>query len=101
MVTTLIDAPRAEADGLSTSLEPILTVMWSISSAIMYFRSEFEDAMHTPAWELFPYERSTIFVRDPAVIRSACAIADGTSILSVGGPVGVPYEVSRWEASFS
>ncbi len=42
-----------------------------------------------------------VFVRDPAVIRSACAIADGTSILSVGGPVGVPYEVSRWEASFS
>jgi NADH-quinone oxidoreductase subunit F len=22
--------------------------------------------MHTPAWELFPYERSTIFVREPA-----------------------------------
>ena len=37
-----------------------------ISSAIQYFRDEFEDAMHTPAWELFPYERSTIFVREPA-----------------------------------
>ncbi len=22
--------------------------------------------MHTPAWELFPYERSTIFVREPS-----------------------------------
>ncbi len=37
-----------------------------ISSAIMYFRDEFEAGMHTPAWELFPYERSTIFVRDTA-----------------------------------
>ena len=37
-----------------------------ISSAIQYFRSEFEDAMHTPAWELFPYEKSTLFVRQPA-----------------------------------
>ena len=38
-----------------------------ISSAIQYFRDEFEAAMHTPAWELFPYERSTVFVRDGAL----------------------------------
>ena len=31
--------------------------------------SEFEQAMHTPAWELFPYERSTIFVREPVGAR--------------------------------
>ena len=30
----------------------------------MFFREEFEQAMHTPAWELFPYERSTVFVRE-------------------------------------
>jgi NADH-quinone oxidoreductase subunit F len=35
-----------------------------ISSAIKYFRSEFEAGMHTPAWELFPYERSTVLVRE-------------------------------------
>jgi NADH-quinone oxidoreductase subunit F len=35
-----------------------------ISSAIAFFRDEFEAAMHTPAWELFPYEKSTIFVRE-------------------------------------
>ena len=29
-----------------------------ITSAIQYFREEFEAGMHTPAWELFPYERS-------------------------------------------
>ena len=40
-----------------------------ITSAIQFFREEFEAAMHTPAWELFPYERSTIFVREP--VRSA------------------------------
>ncbi len=32
-----------------------------VSSAIKYFRSEFEAGMTTPAWELFPYERSTVF----------------------------------------
>ena len=41
-----------------------------ITSAIQYFRDEFEAAMHTPAWELFPYERSTIFVREP--VGAAC-----------------------------
>jgi hypothetical protein len=39
-----------------------------------------------------------VFVRDPALLRAARAIADGTTILMVGGPVGVPYSVSRWEA---
>ncbi|HCK78447.1 MAG TPA: NADH-quinone oxidoreductase subunit F, partial [Actinobacteria bacterium] len=29
-----------------------------ITSAIQYFREEFEAGLHTPAWELFPYERS-------------------------------------------
>jgi NADH-quinone oxidoreductase subunit F len=32
-----------------------------ITSAIEYFRDEFEAAMHTPAWELFPYQKSTLF----------------------------------------
>ena len=42
-----------------------------ISSAITYFRDEFEAGMRTPAWELFPYERSTIFVREPALAGAA------------------------------
>jgi NADH-quinone oxidoreductase subunit F len=37
-----------------------------ITSAIQYFREEFEAAMHTPAWELFPYELSTTFAATPA-----------------------------------
>jgi NADH-quinone oxidoreductase subunit F len=32
-----------------------------ITSAIQYFRSEFEAGMHTPAWDLFPYVASTLF----------------------------------------
>lgn len=32
-----------------------------VTSAIRYFREEFEQGMHTPAWELFPYQRSTVF----------------------------------------
>ncbi len=32
-----------------------------VASAIKYFRSEFEAGMHTPAWELFPYAKSTCF----------------------------------------
>ncbi|MCW2811694.1 MAG: nuoF [Friedmanniella sp.] len=37
-----------------------------ISSAITHFRGEFEAALHTPAWELFPYGASTTYVREPA-----------------------------------
>jgi NADH-quinone oxidoreductase subunit F len=32
-----------------------------ITSAIQYFRDEFVAGTHTPAWELFPYQRSTVF----------------------------------------
>jgi len=32
-----------------------------ITSAIQFFRDEFEAGMHTPAWELFPYDRSTVW----------------------------------------
>lgn len=38
-----------------------------------------------------------VFVRDPALIRSARATADGTSILAVGGRPGAPWQMSRWE----
>jgi NADH-quinone oxidoreductase subunit F len=38
-----------------------------VTSAIRYFRSEFEDGTHTPAWELFPYERSAIVPVEQAV----------------------------------
>jgi mannose-6-phosphate isomerase-like protein (cupin superfamily) len=40
-----------------------------------------------------------VFVRDPALLRHARAIADSTAIFMVGGPVGVPYTVSRWEVA--
>ena len=33
----------------------------NITSSIKYFRDEFEAGYHTPAWELFPYERSALF----------------------------------------
>ncbi|MFT4297478.1 MAG: NADH-quinone oxidoreductase subunit NuoF [Micropruina sp.] len=32
-----------------------------LTSAIRHFRDEFEQGMHTPAWELFPYQRSALF----------------------------------------
>lgn len=37
-----------------------------IQSAIKLFRSEFEAGLTTPAWELFPYEKSTIFSKGGA-----------------------------------
>ncbi len=37
----------------------------TVTSAIKHFRDEFEAAMHTPAWELFPYEKSAKFAADP------------------------------------
>jgi hypothetical protein len=41
-----------------------------------------------------------VFVRDPLVIRSARATADGTAILAIGGRPGVAFEVSRWERAW-
>lgn len=38
-----------------------------------------------------------VFVRDPALIRSARATDDGTAILAVGGKPGAAFHVSRWE----
>ena len=35
-----------------------------VTSAIKYFREEFEQAMHTPWYELFPPERSTLFAKE-------------------------------------
>ncbi|GAA1164153.1 NADH-quinone oxidoreductase subunit NuoF [Ornithinimicrobium humiphilum] len=35
-----------------------------ITSAIKYFREEFEAGMHTPWYELFPPERSTLFAKE-------------------------------------
>jgi hypothetical protein len=41
-----------------------------------------------------------VFVRDPALVRSARATVDGTAILAIGGRPGVPYEISRWERAW-
>ncbi|GAB3759063.1 NADH-quinone oxidoreductase subunit NuoF [Yimella radicis] len=32
-----------------------------VTSAVKYFRDEFEAGMHTPWWEMFPHERSVLF----------------------------------------
>ena len=32
-----------------------------IKSGIKYFREEFEQGYHTPAWELFPYEANALY----------------------------------------
>lgn len=38
-----------------------------------------------------------VFVRDPALLRSARATTDGTAILAIGARPGSPFAVSRWE----
>jgi tetratricopeptide (TPR) repeat protein len=41
-----------------------------------------------------------VFLPDPASLRHAVAVEDGTSVLAVGGEPGKPFEVSGWEWSF-
>jgi NADH-quinone oxidoreductase subunit F len=41
-----------------------------ITSAVQYFREEFEAGMHTPARELFPPEKSVLFPVQPATNQS-------------------------------
>jgi hypothetical protein len=38
-----------------------------------------------------------VFVRDPALTRSAVAREPGTSVLAIGGAPGEPFAVSPWE----
>lgn len=49
-------------------------------------------------FELGPGE--LVFIDDPALVRTAHAVADGTVIFTVGGPVGAPFSVSEWEERF-
>lgn len=37
-----------------------------VTSAVKHFREEFEAGYHTPAWELFPYEKSALFAAEGA-----------------------------------
>jgi hypothetical protein len=41
-----------------------------------------------------------VFLHDPHARRAATALADGTTVLAVGGEPGRPYEVSEWEGRF-
>ncbi len=41
-----------------------------VQSMIKYFRSEFEAGLHTPAWELFPYEKTTAWHRSGVAAES-------------------------------
>jgi hypothetical protein len=38
-----------------------------------------------------------VFVRDPALLRSARATENGTAILVIGGRPGMAYSISNWE----
>ncbi|WP_201775059.1 NADH-quinone oxidoreductase subunit NuoF [Corynebacterium uterequi] len=38
-----------------------------VTSAVQHFRDEFEAGLHTPAWELFPYEASAVFGEEEMV----------------------------------
>ena len=42
---------------------------------------------------------TVVFVRDPASKRKAVASEAGTTVLSVGGKVGEPYEARAWEVN--
>ena len=41
-----------------------------------------------------------IFVRDPALERSAVALGEDAAVLAIGGKPGEAYEISAWETMF-
>ena len=45
-----------------------------VTSMVNYFRSEFEAGLHTPAWEMLPYEKTTAWYR-PGVVAESGATA--------------------------
>jgi hypothetical protein len=42
-----------------------------------------------------------VYIRDPAIEREAVAVADGTTVLAVGGKPGEAFVPSAWETWFS
>ncbi|HEX2855871.1 MAG TPA: NADH-quinone oxidoreductase subunit NuoF [Propionibacteriaceae bacterium] len=45
-----------------------------VTSAVKHFREEFEAGYHTPAWELFPYEKSALFAAPSSTTGSRVAV---------------------------
>lgn len=45
-----------------------------VKTMIQYFRSEFEAGLHTPAWELFPYEKTTAWHRPGVAAESGATV---------------------------
>jgi hypothetical protein len=41
-----------------------------------------------------------LFVRDPALVRSAVAAEDDTAIIGIGAPPGRPFRVAAWERGY-
>jgi hypothetical protein len=66
--------------------------LFAVTSGHAVFRVDGED-IDAPAGTL-------VFVRDPALVRSARATVDGTTILAIGGRPGRPFEISRWERAW-
>jgi hypothetical protein len=42
-----------------------------------------------------------VFVRDPALLRSARATEDDTAIVVIGGRPGAAYAISNWESGIA
>ena len=42
-----------------------------------------------------------VFVKDPALVRTAFGKEAGTTILSIGAAPGAPFEVSAWERKYT
>ena len=73
--------------------EPEHEELYVVSAGRAEFRLDGE-ALDAPAGTL-------VFVRDPAVVRSAVAREDNTVVLAVGAPAGAPFRVSSWERSYT
>jgi quercetin dioxygenase-like cupin family protein len=41
-----------------------------------------------------------VYISDPEALRSAVAVADGTTVLCLGGTPGEAFEVSEWERKY-
>ncbi|HEX4760037.1 MAG TPA: hypothetical protein VH256_04515 [Thermoleophilaceae bacterium] len=55
-------------------------------------------ATFTVDGEMIDAPRGTfVFVRDPALVRTAFAEGDGTTVLAIGATPGYPFRVSPWE----
>jgi len=66
----------------------------------LYFVASGEATFTIEGDEVAAPAGTLLYIPDPEALRSAVALADGTTVLCLGGTPGEAFEVSEWERKY-